>query len=214
MRSPLALLFLSLCPLHGCCSMARFFCGPDKTPWISERYETPHQAVQTLFEAIRRDDAEVVYLCLSAAYRQRLGIDSLAATVVWDRMREEVPGLFVAGWAKVPEPSATGPDQASVRVEVEGRILDIDVERQAYWEIRYRHPDGRPREQGAVVPSFDHRVRVTTDPLKPEEEEARTLVHVAPFEILHAPETTVTSGSIEHAALTHRWKIANIRVQQ
>lgn len=211
----------SFAPLSGCCSLARFFCGPDRSEWISERYDTPRHTVQTLFEAIRRDDAEVVYLCLSKSCRQRLGLDGLTTQIAWQRLREQVPGLHVAGYAEIPQPVVHGPDRASVRVAVEGRFVDVDLERQAYQEIRYRRPDGNPAEQSEVIDSLGQRARIDADPAvdrwRPwleDEGEARSLVLLDPVPLFRPFDAAVRMDAIEHIALTHRWKVATVRMSE
>ena len=214
MRPTLLLLLASLCPLQGCCSLARFFCGPDKSEWVSERYDTPRQTVQTLFEAIRRDDAEVVYLCLSRSYRERMGIDGMAALVAWERLKEAVPGLHIAGYAVIPEPAMTSRDRASTTVEVEGKVIDVALERQPYQELRYRRADGSIADQGKVVPSLAKLVLVVPGKPEPDDYDVESSVTVAPFPVWHPSDVPVSVDSIEHAALTHRWKVADVRVRE
>ena len=106
-------------PMAGCCSLARLFCGPDESPWVSVDYQTPQLAVQTFLEALRRDDPEIVYLSMSEAFRNRLGVDSSTTQMAWPKIREMNPGLHVAGYAKVPEPTILGKDRARVPLEIE-----------------------------------------------------------------------------------------------
>lgn len=215
MRPTFLILALWLSPLSGCCSLARFFCGPDTTPWISERYDTARNAAQTLFEAIRRDDAEVVFLCLSQSCRKRFGIaDSIEARVAWSRIRDQVPGLHVAGYATVPMPTMLGPNRATVAVPVEGRTIEVDLERQAYAEVRFHRDDGLAFEQGGVIPGFAERAQLVPQPVHPEADEAKTELHVKPFVLFHSPNVDIAMESIDYAGLTHRWKVADVRVRQ
>ena len=120
-----ALVLCSLLPTGGCCSFARFFCGPDKTPWVSVEFDAPESAVRTFLEALRRDDPDVLYLSLSDGYRQRLGIDLMAVNVAWERFREQNPGLHVAGrFEHGPCGStiqASGMDQSRPRIDMHHR---------------------------------------------------------------------------------------------
>jgi len=220
---PILLLLVasSLAPLSGCCSLARFFCGPDRSEWVSERYDTPRQAVQTLFEAIRRDDAEVVYLSLARSCRQRLGLDGLTTKIAWQRLREKVPGLHVAGYAEIPEPTLHGKDRASVAVAVEGYVVEVDLERQAYQEIRYRRADGNEAAQSEVIGSLGERARIELAPpldrWRPwleDEGEAHSLVHLAPVPFHRPLDADVDMDAVEHIALTHRWKVADLRMRE
>ena len=217
----LLLVASSFAPLSGCCSLARFFCGPDRSEWVSERYDTPRQTVQTLFEAIRRDDAEVVYLCLAKSCRQRLGLDGLTTQIAWERLREKVPGLHVAGYAEIPEPVLHGEAPASVTVTVEGWRVDVELERQAYREIRYRRADGNAAEQSEVIGSLRERARLELDPSidrwRPwleEEGEVRSTVQLDAMPFFRPLDAVVTMEAIEHIALTHRWKVADVRMRE
>ena len=42
-----ALVLCALLPTGGCCSFARFFCGPDKTPWVSVDFDAPGMMLYT-----------------------------------------------------------------------------------------------------------------------------------------------------------------------
>ena len=125
----LSLLLLLLLPLHGCCSMARLFCGPDRTKWVPVDHASPEAAVRTLLEALRRDDPEMVYLSLSTAYQQRLHLDHATAQLAWARFTEANPGLHVAGYAKVPAAVRHGADRASMSLSIEGHELRVHLVR-------------------------------------------------------------------------------------
>lgn len=185
-------------------------CGPDRSPWISQRFDTPQLAAQTLFEAIRRDDPDTVYLCLSQGYRRRHRLDGLTVAVFWARFREQNPGLHVAGYATVPAAARTGRDRAHVTVEVEGRLVDIDLERQAYREVRWSAHDGTPLECGTVLPSLEQVARI--EATEEEKHADRSRLVVAPFDLEHENEAP-TIDSIEFAGLLHRWKIADLRIR-
>ena len=205
----LLLLAATSCSLPGCCSLSRLFCGPDRSPWVSQRFDTPQRAAQTLFEAIRRDEPEVVYLCLGEGYRRRQGLDSLTAQLAWARLREQNPGLHVAGYAEVPAARMQGPDRATLTVEVSGNRIELDLERQAYWEVRYRRPDGTPGEEGAAIPSFLGRARLQRIE---DGDEDRSRLTLEPLVFHHDGIAHVDLDAVEHAALTRRWRIADLRV--
>ena len=146
-------LFAAL-PLQGCCSVARAWCGPDETPWVSVEFRTPELAARTLLEALRRDDPQVVYDALADDLREQLGLDGLGVELAWPKIRAHYPYLHVAGYAKVP-PATVSPDgaTASVVVSLEGRRLELALVRQTYWELRYRRPgaDLSPEQRDARV---------------------------------------------------------------
>jgi hypothetical protein len=147
-RTVLALaLTLPMTTLSGCCSFARLFCGPDKTPWVSIDYTQPERAVRTLLEALRRDEPEVVYLSLSNDYRKRLGLDSMTAQLAWSRIRDANPGLHLAGYAEVPPAHHRGDDRAELRLDIEGRQVEVQLVRQSSLSVRYRRPETEPDAQ-------------------------------------------------------------------
>ncbi len=206
--SSLSLLVLVLLPLSGCCSLSRFFCGPDRTPWVSVRYETPQLAVKTLLEALRRDDWEIVCLSLSQAYQQRLGLDQMTARVVGPRIREQNPGLHVAGYAEVPEPTLLDPDHASVTIDVQGTPIEIHLVRQRSREVRFRRPDGSIADQGALLESFVGHARI--EPVDRDQDLSRLVLE--PLQFYHDGLEVVPVEALEHMALTSRWKVDDLRV--
>ncbi|MCA8964329.1 MAG: hypothetical protein KDC48_05570 [Planctomycetes bacterium] len=210
-RLPLLLLCSSMLPLGGCCSMARFFCGPDRTPWISVNFDTPERAVSTLLEAIRRDEPQIVYLSLADEYRRRLRLDAAAAQLAWARLREENPGLHVVGYAEVPPPTRLADDGASFELTIEGTRVDVEVVRESLWEIRYRRPDHSLGEDGAVITSWSPYAKV--EALDNPDRDLSVLT-VTPMRFEHEGVDAVPLEAIEHAALTRRWKVARISVRQ
>lgn len=205
----LSMLAVTLASLSGCCSLSRLFCGPDQSDWVSQQFDTPRHTAQTLFEALRRDDPEVLFLCLDRSYRQRLGIDdSMAMRLAWQRFREQNPSLHVAGYTQVPAPTRLDSDRATVTVDVVGEQVQIDFERRSYWELRYRRPNGSAGEEGQEVPTFAERAQVV--PLRRENDDMSRLM-LAPFDFHHDGLDAVPLEAIEHAALTRRWLVTDIR---
>jgi hypothetical protein len=206
--TPLSLLLCSALPLSGCCSLSRLFCGPDDSPWISQRLDTPQRTVQTFFEAIRRDEPEAIWLCLGESYRRRLGLDSMTLRLAWERIRDQNPGLHVAGYTQVAVPRLVGEDRAAVTVDVVGTLVDIDLERQAYWEVRYRREDGTAGEHGAPIESFAPFARVElAGPMGADE----SRLSFEPIVFRHDGVDRVPLSAIEQAGLSRVWKISDIR---
>lgn len=207
--APILLLVPALAPLSGCCSLARFFCGPDRTKWVSVDYTTPELATQTFLEALRRDSPEEVYHCLSQGFRQRNQLTKFVTEVVWDKVREQAPGLHVAGYAEVPVAtlSADG-SRAHVTLDVEGRRLDVDLVCERKWEVRYRRPDGvPPGEKGDYVRSADQVVRVTT-----ADDAQRSTVELTPFIVPHQGIDDLHPADIEFAGFVSEWKIEKLEM--
>lgn len=212
-RRTLALALLAALPLGGCCSFARFFCGPDRTPWISVDYASPESAVRTMLEALRRDDPDIVYESLSDGYRQRHGLDLMSVQVFWQRFRDANPGLHVAGYAQVPTAERPAADRAVVRLEVEGHRLEVQLVRQDSWLVRYARPQvpGKepfpPGEATQRIESFTGFVRVDADG-DPDAERSR--VDLAPLRVQHAG-VELTPDAIEAVTLQRAWKIADLQ---
>jgi hypothetical protein len=152
--SSLLVLFLLCAPTSGCCSLARLFCGPDTSPWISVDYTTPERSVRTLLEALRRDDPQVVYDCLSNRYRDELQIDSGTTQLAWPKLREQNPGLHVAGYAEVPASTRLADDHARITLDIEGHALVVDLVRQRSWQVHWQRAGGPPFAKGAAIPTF------------------------------------------------------------
>lgn len=212
-RRTLALALVCSLPLGSCCSFARFFCGPDRTPWVSVDYASPESAVRTMLEALRRDDPDIVYQSLSDGYRQRHGLDLMSVQVFWERFRDANPGLHVAGYAQVPAAERPAADRAVVQLEVEGHRLEVQLVRQDSWLVRYARPQVPgsdpfpPGEASQRIESFAGFVRVEADGA-PEAERSR--VHVAPLRVQHGG-LELTTDAIEAVSLQRVWKIADLR---
>lgn len=212
----------------GCCSLARFFCGPDTTPWVSQRFDTPHDAVATFLEAMGRDNADVVYLCLAEDYKRQLGItDHLAANVAWRMLQDETPGLHMARYAKVGDPELVADHGARFLLDVEGRKLQVELVRQTYWEVHYLKPprvrdgvqDPGPRElgeNGGIVPSLlPYCTIVRETPRQPKDDEEQmepnrsTLTTRLTFH--HGNLEQVPLEDVTRAGVGREWKIAGLR---
>lgn len=209
MRCRFLALTLALLPLGGCCSLARFFCGPDKTPWISVDYATPEKACATLLEALRRDDPEVVYQSLSLGYQRRYGLDHASAQVFWPRFREQNPGLHVVGYATVPAARFFGPDRARIELDVEGHHVQVDLARQALWEVDYRRPNGTLGSGGSILLTWSQVARIENlkDPLDAASYAERSQLWIAPLEFGHDNIDQLPLDAIERVALSHKWKV-------
>lgn len=204
------MLVVCLMGLQSCCSLARVFCGPDRSAWVPQDFDTPRHTGQTFFEALRREDPEVLFLCLAPTYRHRLGItDSMVARLAWERFREQNPYLHVAGYTEVPEPSRLDPDHATVIVDAVGEPVEIDFVRLAQWELRFQVPGGPPLEEGGYLRSFAERAQVAV-----LEGEERSKVRVDPFEFAHDGVEQVPLEAIDHLALTRTWRIADVRMRR
>jgi hypothetical protein len=213
------LLAVLVLPCAGCCSLARLFCGPDRTEWVSIDHSTPEKAVRTLLEALRRDDPQRVYDSLSSAHRQRLGLDSLTTLLAWERVREEHPYLHVAGYAEVPPARLLGPDSARVELSVEGQPVVIDLVRTLQWTVRYRRPAvdpndsarflpdrwGSSAERGDYVARAENLLTVEPDPT-----EQKSTLRIRPLVFEHPGLDEVPANTILLAGAVQEWKVDQI----
>ena len=144
----------------GCCSMARFFCGPDRTPWVHVSYDTPQEALATFKEAVRREDTLVIFRSLSEDFKQRSGLTGwVEADLAWEEIREKVDGVHMLGYAEASEPKVVGHDRVALTLEISGYRIGLEFVRQAYWECRYPGL----YEDGAPVDSLRNYVTITPD---------------------------------------------------
>lgn len=208
MRLPPSLRLLPLLLLPGCCSLARLFCGPDSTAWVQIDYRTPTATVTTLVEAIRRDAPDVVYECLAASYRREQGLDSTSMAVVWQQLRERVPGLHLAGYAKVPTIQSPDGRRASCELLVEGHRLQLELQREAHWEIDYRRPDGSPGRDRRAVQAAPPGLELVPEPA---EDEDRSVLRLPALPFAHEGQAEVLPGQVEQAGYVARWKISGLR---
>jgi hypothetical protein len=190
-------------PLSGCCALARGLCGPDRTPWIQVDFATPEAATRTFLEALRRDDPEVVYRCLSHECRKRLGIDGLTTQLAWTEVRRQAPYLYVAGYADVPPATRAGADQARVRLDIGGTVVDVALVRQAKWEVRYRRADGALYEPGALLDDVGTVATVAADPA-----DERSTLQLQPLRFRHDGLDAVRLDDVEFAGVVRQWKVA------
>jgi len=206
-------LLLACLPLPGCCTLARFFCGPDTSPWVAIEYGSPRATLATFLEAVRRDDPYRVYCCLSAGYIARHDLDYAVVNAFWDRLRADVPGLHMLGYAVVPERPLRQQDHGvTYAIEVEGRTLQIDLVRETYWLVRYRDQEGKQSAPGGTLEGDTLNGVVQVSPAEPDPDERPqsriTLLH--PLLVPHAGLDTLRLDDVDQITLGREWKIANI----
>lgn len=198
-------------PASGCCTMARLFCGPDRTPWVPVDFTRPERTVRTLLEALRRDDPEIVYLALSNDFRRRLGVDANTTKLAWPKIREQNPGLHLAGYADVPAATRRDPNHASVVLDVEGQEVAIELFRESYWQVRYERPGkdpgtyGPPGEHGGPLQTFEGWARIEA---VDDADEDASRITIQPLQFEHPGFGSIPLENIDAVGLDRRWKIA------
>jgi hypothetical protein len=215
-RFSLLVLAATALPLTGCCSLARLFCGPDRSPWVSVDFQSPELAVRTFLEALRRDNATVAYECLSESFRTRLGIDESMTRLIWPKIREQNPGLHLAGYADVAAPTIDpkNPDRAGVLLNVEGTEIGLNLVRQFHWEVRYQRPgDDVPAAMrdaivGSPVPGIDIGSFVEVK-LTGQESEVSDVI-VAPLRVRHFNIDRIPLANIRFAGVERTWRIDSV----
>lgn len=209
-----------LLPLTGCCSVARLFCGPDRTPWVSVDFTSPEATVRTLLEALRRDEPTVVYRCLASDYLRTLQLDDATMQLAWRRITAANPGLHVAGYAAVPPARRVGTDRAEVTVEIEGNTLQVLLARTCQWHVRYERPAQPPQQPGGapwVPPPGEvsqsvagHAVPLVLQQGEDEVERSRLGIPAIAFD--HGGVDTLTTDQIEFFGIERLWKVTDVRV--
>ena len=131
----------------------------------------------------------------------------LTVKALWPRIVEQNPGLHVAGYAEVPEPTRTSADRAEVTIDVYGRQIRIELVRECWAEVRYVRPNGTAGDWNDPVPSFEGLARVERidDPLHD-----RSRLLLRPLEFKHEGLPSVDLDAIEYAALTRKWKVDGV----
>lgn len=211
-----ALLAVFLLHLSGCCTMARLFCGPDQSPWVQVSHATPAATLATFLEGIRRDDRDRVYDCLAQSYLRTHGLDRLVANAAWQRLHDEVPGLHLLGYATVPAAPLRQQDGGcTYAIEVEGKVLTIDLVRQSYWEVRYRAADGTEKHPGATL-DFDSLNGLVAVAKAADDPDGmpQASVAVAPLRFVLPGQDELRLAEVDAVAVGREWKIANIALPQ
>lgn len=218
-----ALLAVAPLPLASgsCCGLARFFCGPDKSPWVQVDFATPDATLRTFLEALRRDRPDRVLECLAQSYREQHGLGIGGIQVAWERLQREVPYLYLAGYLQVPEhPSRVQDDGCSYELDLDGRTLRVDLVRQAYWDIYYRLDDGSVVRDGHILDhdSLNGYITVTSAGFSPDSV-PQSLIDALPLRLEHPrwcvlqPDGTPRAlplDRIVYLAIGREWKIGNL----
>jgi hypothetical protein len=137
-----ALLLLSAPALGGCCSIAGWFCGPDRSEWVPISFDSPAATIATFREALRRDDLDVIYRCLGEGYKQRHSLTQVSLTILWERLRAEVPAIHLLGDADVEGWTQLAPDRWRCELHYGSVRIETELVRQPLLEVRVAVPGG------------------------------------------------------------------------
>lgn len=159
---------LALLPLtaSGCCGIAAYFCGPDKSEWVSRDFRDPPAALATFLEALRRDHIETIYLCLSEPLKARHGLTGhVHATIAWERIKERAPSIHVLGSAQIEAQQVEPDGRVRFDLSVAGRRLQVHLRSQTFWEVAYaKSADASVERAGRFVEprKFDKMLLIKT----------------------------------------------------
>lgn len=186
--------------LPGCCSLARLFCGPDRSGWVSEAYSTPIEAVRTVREAIRRADTRTIFRALSEGFKQRSGMrGSIETDIAWSRMQEQHGGLHLLGYADVADAEPLEDGRVCFELTASGHRIRMVFVRQPYWEIAH----GDDRIEGRFVPTVAGFARLHADP---DEDTVQLSIVLPPI-----GGADLGIADIRRASVGHDWKLDEIR---
>ena len=213
-RIQLAIFALFALSLQGCCSFARLFCGPDRSPWVSVSFDTPEQTLRTFLEALRRDHPEVAYQCLSKSFRKELDIDQFTVNLAWAKIREQTPGLHLAGYATVPEIQIDWVNGSGiVDMDVEGYPLTIRLIRETSWEVRYRRvgesltPEQLHAHWGkSIKGGIQDAVKVT----RSQDNDRMSEVNLLPRPVTHYGVDEIPVENVDFIGLQRSWHISGL----
>ena len=194
--------------------MARLFCGPDRTSWVPIAYDSPSATLATFLEAVRRDDPAKIYQCLAASFVKQHGLDGLVVNAAWERLRNEVTGLHLLGYAEVPKAPLRADDGGvTYEVTVEGVILRLDLVRQSFWELHYRGRDGKARESSTALDfdTLNGLLRIEAAEPDPVDDLPQTKIALEPRVVLHPGSPSLRLADIDRLAVGRDWQIAGMR---
>jgi hypothetical protein len=201
----IALTWTAASTTAGCCSLARWFCGPDKSEWVRVAFDTPETALRTFLEAIRRDNPDRVYECLAEDYKRSKGLDQLVTNVLWQRIREEAPGYHLVGYATIGEPVRQSEGTVTYLLDAEGHRLSVELVQQAFWEVAYRTPAGLQKRPGDYVMTLQPYARCVPDG---DGERSRLTIDLT---FAHGATDPIPLADIEHAGIGREWKVSGFR---
>ncbi len=120
--------------------MARFFCGPDDSEWVSQDFTSPEATLATFREAFRRDNPDGLYLSLSEDLKRSYGLDGMTAQVGYEELKNQVTGVHLLGTAEVSEPELHDGFVRFFLSAPAGYTFRVDVKEYAFWEVRVSVP--------------------------------------------------------------------------
>lgn len=192
--------------LSGCCALAGLLCGPDRSEWISVSFRSPAETIATLREALRRDHLDTLYSCLSEDYKRQHDLSQISLTILWERLRDEVPGIHLLGEAEVSEPERLDARHVRYVLTYGSTQIAVRLVRQHLVEVRYRVPEppGTPDEPAArYVASLAPHLRLL------ETDEFAAQVQLTIADLMLPPGITATD--LTSVTAMHQWKVDDLR---
>ena len=203
MRAAGTLVAVAACLLGpGCCNFARWMCGPDDSDRVSERFDTPTAAIATQREAVRRADTIAITRCLSEDFKQQTGIRGVLETaLVWQRLRDEVPGIHLLGYAEVSERRPLGPGRCEYELAIAGQRMVVRLMRQPYWELAWTYDPDDPDDLEPRGEPLTHLGTVLDATIDEDEGTTAVSIRLPPIDV------PVELDRIQSASVGFEWKV-------
>src|SRR5690606_1060088 len=156
-------------------------------------------------EAIRRADTVAITRCLSEDFKQQTGVRGVLETaLVWQRLREEVPGIHLLGYAEVSERRPLGPGRCEYELEIAGRRLTVRLIRQPYWELAWIYDPDDPDDLEPRGEPLTDLGSVLDTRLDEDEGTTDVAIRLPPIDV------PVELDRIQRAAVGFEWKVQRI----
>lgn len=108
---------------------------PEPAAWLAVGYRTPEETFRTFQTALRADQLDLEYRCLSYRLKQ----ESVRNQALYRTFRAELPWLKYAAWAEIVEVRELAAGRRRVVARVDrwfyDRTFAIDFEREDYYEL-------------------------------------------------------------------------------
>ncbi len=211
---------LGLLPLalsnSGCCTLARAFCGPDRSEWVSVDRRSPRACLRTFLEALRRDDSRELYFCLSEDFKRRQGIAGMEFHIAYQALKEEIGFLHVAGYAELPAaPSLETDGACSYTLEVEGQRMTVQLVRNSYAMVRFRL-QGEDRVVDRYLSGNTLATVASLEAMEPDEIDLvpRSRIQLHPILFEHPGVERIGVEQIDLVGYGRDWKIDDLRIHR
>jgi hypothetical protein len=150
-RVTLAPLVLASCLLSSsCCGLYELWgCGPQQ-PLVPISFDSPRQALDSFRAAIRYQDSNVLYRCMSEEFKEEQGFDALSFAIFWDKLIEREPAIPALGDARIVATRWLSAREKLFTLETYGqkvRVSFSSTPSYEYGELRNEPPSWPPEAE-------------------------------------------------------------------